>query len=55
MLFISEIVDVVLIVYKFLYYMLCFGEYQVWISGNNKMIICIDIYGYVKEMVVINC
>lgn len=48
------IVDI-FIEYKFLRRMVCVGENEVWIIGSNKIILCVDIYGCVKEVVVINC
>lgn len=40
---------------KLLYRVVCVEENEVWVSGNNKVIICLDVYKIVKEIVIIIC
>lgn len=48
-------VVLIFIRYKLLYRVVCVEENEVWVSGNNKVIICLDVYKIVKEIVIIIC
>lgn len=50
-----SVIFIIFIRCKFLYRVVCVGKDEVFIIGNGKNIICIDICGFVFEMFIIVC
>lgn len=50
-----KIYVLILIGCKLLYRVVCVGLNEVFVFGNDKFIICIDIYGIIFDRVIIEC